>query len=55
VVVTGVLILAVAGLPMDWLADLIDMSSREFRGFTMFIVFSALWLMHPIAASDSAP
>jgi hypothetical protein len=55
VVVTGVLILSVAGLPLDWLADLIDMSGRELRGFAMFVVFSALWLMHAIATSDSAP
>jgi hypothetical protein len=31
------------------------MSPREFRGFSIFIVFAALWLMHAIAVSDSAP
>jgi hypothetical protein len=55
VVVTGVLILSIAGLPMDWLSYLLDMSAREFRGFALFMVFAALWLMHAIATSDSAP
>ncbi len=55
VVVTGVLILSVAGLPMGWLAYLMDMSAREFRGFALFVVFAALWLIHAIATSDSAP
>jgi hypothetical protein len=55
VVVTGVLILSIAGLPMDWLSYLLDMSAREFRGFALFVVFAALWLMHAIATSDSAP
>jgi hypothetical protein len=55
VVVTTVLILSVAGLPMDWLSYLTNMSAREFRGFAMFVVFAALWLIHAIATSDSAP
>jgi hypothetical protein len=55
VVVTTVLILSVAGLPMDWLSYLMNISAREFRGFAMFVVFAALWLIHAIATSDSAP
>lgn len=55
VAVTGILILSIAGLPLDWLAGLIDMSSRAFCAFTMFIILSAVWLMHAIATSDPAP
>jgi hypothetical protein len=55
VVVTAVLILSIAGLPMDWLSYPMDMSAREFRAFALFVVFAALWLMHAIATSDSAP
>ena len=33
----------------------IDMSPGEFHLFAMFVVFAALWLMHAIATSDSAP
>jgi ABC-type spermidine/putrescine transport system permease subunit I len=46
------LVLSMTGFPMEWL---VDMSSREFRAFSIFIVSAALWLMHAIAASDSAP
>jgi hypothetical protein len=55
VVGTGGLILSIAGLPMDWLSSVLDMSAGEFRGFAIFMVFAALWLMHAIASSDSAP
>ena len=49
------LILWIGGLPFDWLSDLVDMSPGEFHLFAMFVVFAALWLMHAIATSDSAP
>jgi hypothetical protein len=55
VVGTGGLILSIAGLPMDWLSNALDMSAGEFRAFAIFMVFAALWLMHAIASSDSAP
>jgi hypothetical protein len=51
----GILVLSMAGFPMAWLFRAIDMSPREFRGFSVFIVVAALWLMHAIATSDSAP
>jgi hypothetical protein len=51
---TGLLLL-VAGLPMEWLWDLVDMSSDEFQWFSIFVVFAALWLIHAIATSDPAP
>jgi hypothetical protein len=53
--VTLVLMMGIAGLPMGWLLDLIEMSLREFQFFALFIVFAALLLIHAIATSDSAP
>jgi hypothetical protein len=52
---TMLLMLAVAGLPMGWLLDLVEMSLREFQAFALFVVFAALLLIHAIATSDSAP
>jgi hypothetical protein len=52
---TLVLMMGIAGLPMDWLLNLIEMSLREFQAFGLFIVFAALFLIHAIATSDSAP
>jgi hypothetical protein len=51
----GILALSLAGVPMAWLSGLIDMSPREFRAFSIFVVSASLWLMHAIATSDSAP
>jgi hypothetical protein len=55
VVFTTVLILWIGGLPIEWLSNLVDMTPVEFHWFAMFVVFAALWLMHAIATSDSAP
>lgn len=55
IVFIGVLVASMAGFPMEWLSCAIDMSPREFRGFAIFMVVAALWLMHAIATSDSAP
>ena len=52
---TLVLMMGIAGLPMDWLLNLIEMSLREFQAFGLFIVSAALLLIHAIATSDSAP
>jgi hypothetical protein len=52
---TLVLLMGIAGLPMDWLLSLIEMSLREFQAFGLFIVFAALLLIHAIVTSDSAP
>ena len=52
---TLVLMMGIAGLPMNWLLNLIEMSLREFQAFGLFIVFAALLLIHAIATSDSAP
>jgi ABC-type amino acid transport system permease subunit len=53
--VIGTLVLSMAGVPMEWLSALCDMSPPEFRGFSIFVIFAALWLMHAIVVSDSAP
>jgi hypothetical protein len=52
---TMLLMMGVAGLPLQWLLDLVEMSLREFQGFALFVVFAALLLIHAIATSDSAP
>jgi hypothetical protein len=52
---TMVLILWIGGLPIDWTSDLVDMPAGELHWFAMFAVFAALWLMHAMATSGSAP
>ncbi|WP_035643360.1 hypothetical protein [Bradyrhizobium sp. ORS 375] len=49
------LLLIVAGVPIDGLLALVDMSLREFQAFALFVIFSSLLLIHAIATSDSAP
>ena len=51
----GVLALSLVGLPIGWIQRLFHMSADEFHGFSMFVVVAAMWLMHAIAVSDSAP
>jgi hypothetical protein len=51
----GMVALSVAGFPIEFLSGAREMSSREFRAFLIFVIFAALWLMHEIAVSDSAP
>jgi hypothetical protein len=51
----ALLTLSVVGLPMGWMTRLFHMSLREFRDFSIFVVFGAMLLMHAIATSDSAP
>jgi hypothetical protein len=51
--VTMLLVMGVAGLPMDWILDLLDMSSPEFKAFGFFILFASILLVHAIATSDS--
>jgi hypothetical protein len=52
---TAILLLAVVGVPIEGLLDLIDMSPGEFQGFVLFVLFGVLWLIHAIGTSDSAP
>jgi len=49
------LLLAIIGFPLDLLLGAMAMSSREFEGFALFVLFGLLWLIYEIAASDSAP
>jgi hypothetical protein len=50
-----ILLLAIVGLPLDLVFDSVDMSSHEFEGFGLFVLFGLLSLIHAIASSDSAP
>ncbi|MGC2781498.1 MAG: hypothetical protein WA418_38260 [Bradyrhizobium sp.] len=52
---TIILLGIVAGMPVDWLLALLEMSMREFQAFALFIIFGSLLLIHAIATSDSAP
>lgn len=49
------LLLAIIGFPLDLVLEPMEMSSREFEGFALFVLFALLWLIYEIAASDSAP
>jgi hypothetical protein len=48
----AILVLSMVGFPME---RLLSMSAGEFRAFAIFVVSGALYLMHAIATSDSAP
>jgi hypothetical protein len=51
---TTLLVLGVAGLPMEWMLDLFDMSSVAFEAFGVFVLFASMLLIHAVATSDSA-
>jgi hypothetical protein len=53
--VSMLMVMGVAGLPMDWMVDLLDMSSLEFKAFGLFVLFASILLIHAVATSDSAP
>jgi len=55
ILATTLILLAIAGFPLEWLLAFADMSLREFQWFGLFIVSASLWLIHAIATSDSAP
>jgi len=46
------LLLSIFGLPID---ILLGMPPREFEGFSLFLLFGLLSLIHAIDSSDSAP
>lgn len=48
---TMLILLGIAGLPMEWLLAFADMSLREFQWIGLFIVSAALWLIHAIASA----
>ena len=39
--VTMLLVMGVAGLPMEWMLSLLDMSTLEFKAFGLFVLFAA--------------
>jgi hypothetical protein len=49
------LLMGLAGLPLGWLLNLVEMSLREFQSLALFVVFGTLLLIHAIVTSDSAP
>jgi hypothetical protein len=51
----GLLALSMVRVPLGWLPRLFHMSSREFNGFSIFVVAASMCLMYAIASSDSAP
>jgi hypothetical protein len=51
----AILALSAAGLPLGWLSRLLHTPLREFHGFSIFVISAAMWLLHAIATSDSAP
>jgi hypothetical protein len=51
---TTLLVLGVAGLPMEWMLDLFDMSSVAFEAFGVFVLLASMLLIHAVATSDSA-
>jgi len=52
---TMTLVMAVGGLPVEWLFDLVSMTSLALEAFALVVLFAALWLIHAIATSDPAP
>ena len=51
---TTLILLGIAGAPMEWLLAFADASLREFQWVGLFIVFASLWLIHAIATSEPA-
>jgi hypothetical protein len=47
-----ILSLVIIGIPLD---ILLEISRRELEGFSLFMLFGLLSLIHAIASSDSAP
>jgi hypothetical protein len=52
---TTLILLGIAGLPMEWLLTSAEMSLRDFQWFGCSSSFASLWPIHAIATSDSAP
>ena len=52
---TMLILLGVAGVPMEWLLVFADLSLPEFQWIGLFLVPASLWLIYAIATSDTAP
>jgi hypothetical protein len=49
---TMVLVMAVAGLPLEWLLDLASKTSVAIEGLSLAVVSAALGLIYAIAGSE---
>jgi hypothetical protein len=49
---TMMLVLAVGGLPLEWMLDLLSMTSFVIEGFTLAALSVAVWLIHAIADAE---
>src|SRR5262249_34095054 len=52
---TMVLVMAVGGLPVEWLFDLLSVTSLALEGVTLIVLCVALGLVYAIASPDSGP
>jgi hypothetical protein len=52
---TTLILLGIAGVPMEWLLVFADASLREFQWLGVVIILASLWLIHAIATSEPAP
>ena len=50
---TTLILLGIAGVPMEWLLVFADLSLHEFQWIGLFLVPASLWLIHAIATSDT--
>jgi hypothetical protein len=49
---TMMLVLAVGGLPLEWLLDLVNTASLALEGFALAVLSAAVWLIHAFAGSE---
>lgn len=49
---TMVLVMSVAGLPLEWLLDLVSKTSLAIEGISLAVVSAALGLIYTIAGSE---
>jgi hypothetical protein len=49
---TMVLVMAVGGLPLEWLLDLVSKTSLAIEGLSLAVVSAALGLIYAVAGSE---
>jgi hypothetical protein len=49
---TMMLVLAVGGLPLEWLLDLISTASLALEGLALAVLSAAVWLIHAFAGPE---
>jgi hypothetical protein len=52
IVFTMTMVMAVAGLPVEWLLDLVSKTSLAIEGLALAVVSAALGLIYAIAGSE---